>query len=214
MTTARLVAALALAAAACGAAAQQLYQWTDENGRVHVTDTPPPASAKEKRVVKPAGAAAKAASAKPAAAAPHALDLAMKQHPVTLYTSPNCTEPCGLARDMLNQRGVPFREVQVWAKEGNDELKRLSGRNQVPTLKVGAIVYSGFERSAYDGMLDSAGYPSVGVLPARAQAVPGRPEGYIPPEEREKPNAEAATPEPAASGPYAPGASSKRAQKK
>jgi glutaredoxin len=215
VTTARIVVALALAAAACGAAAQQLYRWTDENGRVHVTDTPPPASAKEKRVVKPAGAAAKAAPAKPGAAAPYSLDLAMKQHPVTLYTSPNCTEPCGLARDMLNQRGVPFREVQVWEPEGNDELKRLSGRNQVPTLKVGTNVYSGFARSAYDGMRDSAGYPSAGVLPVGAQAAPGRPEGYIPPEEREKPNAEVAKSEPATpSGPYAPGASPRRAQKK
>jgi glutaredoxin len=213
VTIARIVAALALAAAACGAAAQQLYRWTDENGRVHVTDTPPPASAKEKRVVKPAGAAAKAAPAKPGAAS-YSLDLAKKQHPVTLYTSPNCTEPCGLARDMLNQRGVPFREVQVWEQEGNDELKRLSGRNQVPTLKVGTSVYSGFERSAYDGMLDSAGYPSAGVLPVGTQAAPGRPEGYISPAEREKPNAEVAKPEPAAAfGPYAPGASPRRAQK-
>jgi len=200
---ARIALALVLAAAAGCALAQQLYRWTDENGRVHVTDTPPPASAKDKRTVKPA--AATAAPAKPGAAVPYPLELATKQYPVTLYTSPNCAEPCGLARDLLNRRGVPFKEVQVWEEEGNEELKRLSGNNRVPTLKVGTRVHSGFERSAYDGLLDSAGYPRAGVLPARAQAAPGRPEGYIPPEEREKPRAEPVNPEPAApSGPYAP----------
>jgi glutaredoxin len=211
VTTARVVLALAFAAAACAAAAQQLYRWTDENGRVHVTDTPPPASAKDKRAVRTANPAK---PAKPGAAAPYVLDLAMKQHPVTLYTSPNCAQPCTLARELLNQRGVPFNEVQVWEEEGNAELKRVSGKNQVPTLKVGTNVYSGFERAAFEGMLDSAGYPSSGVLPVRAQTAPGRPEGYIPPEEREKPKAEPAKPEPAAAaGPYAPSAAPKRAAK-
>lgn len=202
----RTVFALALAAAACSAAAQQqLYRWTDESGRVHITDTPPPASAKDKRMLKPASVPG--APSKPAAAAPYALDLAMKQYPVTLYTSPNCAEPCGLARELLNKRGVPFKEVQVWEEEGNEELKRLSGNNLVPTLKVGSRVYSGFERAAYEALLDSVGYPSAGVLPARAQAAPGRPEGYVPPEEREAPKAEPAKPEPAApAGPYSPGA--------
>jgi glutaredoxin len=212
VTTVRIVFALALAAAACGATAQQLYWWTNENGRVHVTDTPPPADAKAKRVVK--AAAMRAASIKPAAAAPYALDRATKQYPVTLYTSPNCAEPCRLARDLLNKRGAPFKEVQVWEEEGNSELKRISGHNQVPTLKVGTSVYSGFERGAYDGMLDSAGYPGAGVLPARAQAAPGRPEGYIPPEEREKPKAEPVKGESqAATGPYATGASPRRTTK-
>lgn len=200
MRPARALFALAFAAAACGAAAQQLYRWTDENGRVHVTDTPPPASAQDKRVVQPG-----AGPAKPAAAMPYALNVAMKQHPVTLYTSPSCAEPCGLARDLLNKRGVPFKEVQVWEKEGNEALKRISGKNQVPTVKVGASVYSGFERGAYDALLDAAGYPRAGVLPARAQAAPGRPEGYVPPEERAKPAAPPANPAPKApSGPYAP----------
>lgn len=210
--TPRLLLGIVFAAVACGAAAQQLYRWTDEDGGVHITDTPPPARAKDKRALKPA--ATTAAPAKPGAAPSFALELAMKQHPVMLYTSPNCAEPCALAREVLNKRGVPFNEVQVWEEQGNEELKRVSGKNQVPTLKVGAKVYSGFENGAYDGMLDSAGYPRVGVLPARAQAAPGRPEGYIPPEEREKPKAEPAQTQPAAaSGPYAPSAAAKRSTK-
>src|SRR4026208_435646 len=38
--------AVLLSAAAFAALAQQLYRWTDEKGRVHITDTPPPASAR------------------------------------------------------------------------------------------------------------------------------------------------------------------------
>ncbi|HWM43175.1 MAG TPA: glutaredoxin family protein [Burkholderiales bacterium] len=198
-----VLAAFLLAAAAGSAAAQQVYRWTDETGRTHVTDTPPPAGAKDVRRLGP-GAAAGAPS-KPAAAVPYVLDQAMKQYPVTLYTSPECVEPCARARELLNKRGVPFKEVQVWDEEGADELKRLSGNNLVPAIKVGASVFTGFERSAYEGLLDSAGYPRAGVLPARAQSAPGRPEGYVPPEEREKPRAEPVKPEakPPA-GPYAP----------
>src|SRR2546422_3543321 len=38
---------LVLALAAGAAAAQQLYRWTDERGRLHVADTPPPPGAKD-----------------------------------------------------------------------------------------------------------------------------------------------------------------------
>ena len=203
MIGARVVFAIVIAAAAFGAAAQQVYWWTDEAGRVHVTDTLPPAGAKDVRRMKPVPGGG--APSKPAAAVPYVLDQAIKQFPVTLYTSPGCAEPCASARELLNKRGVPFNEVQVWEEQGNEELKRLSGQNQVPTMKVGASVYSGFERSAYEGLLDSAGYPGAGVLPGRAQAAPGRPEGYVPPEEREALKAEPVKPEPKApAGPYAP----------
>lgn len=201
MTPMRALFALVFAAVACSAAAQELYRWTDENGRMHASDMPPPAGARDTRVLR--SSANVGAPIEPAALS-HALKLAMKQYPVTLYTSPNCAGPCELARGLLNKRGVPFQEVQVWEQEGNQELKRISGKNQVPTVRVGTSVYSGFEGGAYDGLLDSAGYPRAGVLPARAQAAPGRPEGYIPPEQRQTPRAEPVKPQPeAAPGPYA-----------
>ena len=95
---------------------------------------------------------------------------------------------------------------QVWEEEGNAELQKLSGNTRVPTIQVGSSVFSGFERSSYDSLLDSAGYPRAGVLPSRSQAAPGRPEGYVPPEEREIPKAEPVKPEPKPEpgGPYAP----------
>ena len=203
-------AATGAALVAAVAAAQQLYRWTDENGRVHVTDTPPPPSARDVQKKKAAAGAAKDETM------PFELAQAVKSFPVTLYTSPSCGDPCAAARQALNKRAVPFKEVQVWDEKSNEELKRASGGgNDVPTMLVGRSVQKGFEQGAYDALLDSARYPKAGLLPPRAQAAPPPPEGYIPPAdtpakaEPVKPEAEQKP-----SGPYAPGAPPQRAQKK
>ena len=98
------------------AASAQLYRSTDEKGRVHITDTPPPSAKK-------------------------------------LYTSPNCQEPCAAARAALNKRAVPFKEMQVWEEKSTEELKRVSGGNDVPMLVAGRSVQRGFEQEAYDTLL-------------------------------------------------------------
>jgi len=176
------------------AASAQLYRWTDEQGRTHVTDTPPPPTARnvQKKDVP------RAPDRSPI---PYELAQAMKDFPITLYTAPNCKAPCAAARAALNKRGAPFKEVQVWDEESNAELKRVSGGSDVPTLVVGRSVHRGFEQGAYGSLLDSARYPKAGVLPARAQAAPPPPEGYAPPGER--PAAEPVEPE-RPTGPYAP----------
>lgn len=197
MTRARLAGALiALASLACAAQAQELYRWTDANGRVHVTDTPPPANARAMETVKggrPAGAAAEQM--------PYELAVATKDYPVVLYTSPNCKEGCSRAREALNKRGVPFREVQVTDEQTNAELKRVSGGNDVPTLLVGRSVQQGFEQGAFDALLDAARYPKAGVLPPRNQAAPPPPSAQ---QAQAKPAAPAAEPE-EPRGPYSPG---------
>lgn len=195
-----MVSGLVLASVAGTAAAQQLYRWTDEKGRVHISDTPPPASARNvqrKSTPRSGGIAAQT---------PYELTQATKEFPVTLYTSPNCKEPCASARAALNRRGVPFKEVQVWDEESNAVLKQVSGGNDVPTLVVGRSVHRGFEESAFDALLDSARYPKAGAVPPRAQAAPAPPEGYV--SQGNQPLvAEPVAPEPeapAATGPYAP----------
>jgi len=201
---------LVLIAFAAGAAqAQQLYRWTDEKGRVHVTDTPPPPSAKSVQTRKPAAA--------PSDSGQESFELATatKDFPVVLYTSPNCKEPCVAARSALNKRGVPFREVQVWNEQTAAELKKVSSAGEVPTLMVGRSVHIGFEQGAFDQLLDSARYPKAGQVPARAQAAPPVPEGYVAPADRAEPlKAEPVKPAAQADegprGPYAPGAPPQR----
>jgi len=138
----------------------------------------------------------------------YALRDAQKNFPVTLYTAPSCKEPCAQARAALNKRGVPFKEVQVWDEETNARLKEVSQSNEVPVLSVGRSVQKGFEQGAYDGLLDSAGYPRPGILPEGKLAAPEPPKGYIPPAQRaeaSKPAAEPVASEPPQKlGPYAP----------
>lgn len=194
---------LVVLACAAGVASAQLYRWTDEKGRVHITDTPPPPSARN--VQKKAASAGNVVES----TQPYELTQAVKDFPVTLYTSPNCKEGCDAARAALNRRSVPFKEVQVWDEKSNEELKRISGGTDVPTLVVGRSVQRGFEQAAFDSLLDSARYPRAGLLPPRAQGAPGAPEGYDPRAAAggPRPTAEPAKPEPetpAPAGPYSP----------
>jgi len=158
----RTIFLFVIALTASATLAQQMYRWTDQNGRVHITDTPPPASAKG--VQKSKAASNAAVPAEGSQQTPYDLALAMKEYPVSLYTSPMCKEACQKARDHLNRRGVPFKEIQVWDIDSNEELKRVSGSNQVPTITVGASVQKGYEISAFDELLDSARYPKSGSV--------------------------------------------------
>jgi glutaredoxin len=199
--TLRLFLALLLAS---GIAHAQQYRWVDEQGRIQYSDTAPPPSAKDVRKMKPRATAPAAAPQQP-----YELARLQKDFPVTLFTSPNCIEGCAMARAALNKRGVPFAEVQVWDEETNERLKRVSGAVEVPTLQVGITTHRGFEQGAFDSLLDSAGYPKAGTLPAGKQAAPQPPEGYVPQSERPPaPVAEPVKPvaeEPQKLGPYAPG---------
>jgi glutaredoxin len=186
----RPLIAVLLSTAAFAAGAQQLYRWTDDKGRVHVTDTPPPASARNVKRPKPTPEGI-------ASQPPYALEHAMKSYPVTLYTSPSCKEACQDARTLLNKRAVPFKEVQVFADEpSHEELKKVSGASEVPTLVVGRSVHRGYQAAAYDALLDAARYPRAGLLPPRSQAAPPLPQSRDGQDTEEE--------ELAPRGPYAP----------
>lgn len=160
--------AVCLAACAVSAQAQQ-YRWLDEKGRVQYTDTPPPPGAKDVRKKNlSAGAAA-------APAEPYAVQVARKNYPVTLYSSPDCGDWCDKARALLNQRGIPFTEVSAATAEQVDELRKITGANTVPTMLVGKSVHKGFAADDYHRALDVAGYPAAGLLPPRNQAAPPPP---------------------------------------
>ena len=188
----RIFIAVTLLAAALPAAAQ-MYRWTDESGKTHYTDTPPPRSAKG--VQKKSGGAP-GGSESTGAALPFAVQQAARDYPVTLYTTDGC-EGCTEARKFLNARGVPFREISVASEAQLAELKKAVGSNSVPSLLVGPNVVKGFEAGQYNRALDDAGYPKAGILPARNQAEPA-------PSAPLKPEAAAEEPPAASKGPYSP----------
>jgi glutaredoxin len=160
-----------------GLAHAQQYRWVDKDGRVQYTDAPPPAGARDVRKT-----TSVTAEPEPSASSlPYELARLQKDLPVTFYSAPACKEVCEQVRAALNKRGVPFREVQVWNRETNDELQKVSGGTNVPTILVGRSVQSGFYPDALDALLDSAGYPKAGAMPVRSQKAPSPPEGYVPP---------------------------------
>lgn len=148
--------------------AAQQYRWTDENGRVHYTDTPPPATAKDVQRKRMTGNAVGAQGS-------YTLAEAIKNSPVTLYSHPDCKEICQMARDVLNKRGVPFREVSANDQAKIDELRRVSGSERVPVLVVGNQVETTISAAAYNQALDLAGYPKAGAVPPGSQAEPKPP---------------------------------------
>lgn len=141
---------------ACSEAAGQAFRWVDDQGRVHYTQTPPPPGAKEvqRKNFRPGPAAS--------VDLPYATQLAAKNYPVTLYTQPDCGSPCDQARASLVKRAVPFREVSVLGQKEIDEMKGISGREELPLLVVGSQFQTGFRETAIDSLLDTAGYPPAG----------------------------------------------------
>ena len=191
---------------AAAAAQAQTYRWVDEKGRVQFGDSPP-ASAKGTKPAAgaPSPAAPTAATTASAAPAeqpvPFEVQRLLKDFPVTLYTAPICKQPCEGVRALLNQRGIPFNEVQVWTEDTLNQLKTASRGDNVPALTVGRSAVTGFDTPRINALLDSAGYPAAGSVPARSQAAPPPPEGYQPPPTAEpiKEQESAATAKP---GPY------------
>jgi glutaredoxin len=156
----------------CGQSAfAQQYRGVDDKGRPFYSDTPP-AGAKSVRKTE-----ARAADPPEEPPPSYEMQRALKDFPVTLYTTPTCGEPCELARATLNRRGIRFTEVPVVTPETLEQVKALAGVEAVPVLVVGRTVLDAYEPTRYQSLLDSAGYPKEGTVPARAQVAPTPPAG-------------------------------------
>ena len=151
----RVLIAFSLLAFALGAQAQ-LYRWTDESGKVHYTDTQPPASA---RNVEKKGAARVSGAEAAAAQQSYALQQAVKNFPVTVYTSKDCGDPCKKGLEHLKKRGVPYTEKLVATKEEIDAVTKLAGAPRVPVMVVGVSILKDYEEQGWNETLDTAGYP-------------------------------------------------------
>ena len=151
----RVLAAFCLLVVAFAAQAQ-LYRWTDESGKVHYTDTQPPANAKN---VEKKGAARASPEQAAAAQQSYALQQAVKNFPVTIYTSKDCGNPCKEGLQYLKKRGVPFTEKVVATRDEIDELIKLAGAPRVPVMVVGVSIQKDFEEQSWSEALDTAVYP-------------------------------------------------------
>ena len=162
-TTLRSGAFLGLALLLCaGAASAQVYKWVDAAGKTHFSDTPPPDTAKP-AALKPGSAVGSISSEMP-----YALSNAMRNHPVTLYTTKSCGG-CDSGRAYLRGRGIPFSEKTVSNAADAAKLRAAGGDGNLPFLIVGSAKLTGYQQGSWDSMLTAAQYPAKKILPSTYQ---------------------------------------------
>lgn len=148
-------------AASTSLSAAQVYQWKDEQGRTVYSDQPPPPSTRNVQQRAMTGSVIEGGES-------YASRIAREKHPVTLYAS-DCGMLCDDARKLLGARGVPFTSKDPQANpEAQAELKKLTGKLNVPVLLIGSDRLDGFDAAQWQAALDRAGYPK--SLPVRAPA--------------------------------------------
>lgn len=141
-----------LAAASTPLAASQLYQWKDARGRTVYSDQAPLPGAGNVQQRNFKGSVIEVGES-------YAAKVAREKHPVTLYTSA-CGAPCDQAKQLLAERGVPHTTQDLESsKPARAELEKLTGRLNVPVLRVGDEKIEGFETGRWQAALDRAGYP-------------------------------------------------------
>lgn len=147
------------------------YKVIGADGRVTYTDRPALDSGRVTPVTASTGAPVATASAP----LPLELRQAVARYPVTVYLADADCQPCVAARQLLQQRGVPYSERQVSTAEDGQALERLSGGRDLPTLAIGAQLLRGLAPEVWTSYLDAAGYPRESRLPAGYQYPPATP---------------------------------------
>jgi hypothetical protein len=143
----------------CATAAHaELYKWVGPDGKISYSDIPPPSSAKHVETK-----SVSTESVNPASF-PYELSEAVKNNPVTLYTTANCA-PCDEGRALLSGRGIPFTEKTVNSKDDIAQFKKVSSDDRLPFLLVGRTKEQGFDSSAWNSALTAARYPEARILP-------------------------------------------------
>jgi glutaredoxin len=165
-----LAAVILVGLTAAAPVAAQYYKWVGPGGAVTYSDRPPPAGTDAVSLGTMSTAARRDDSDLPAALRDPA-----SKHPVVLYTSTQCA-PCQQARAHLARRGVPFTERTIASSADADAFRRAGFQEaSVPALAVGGERSVGYEASAWDRLLDAAGYPMRSMLPPSYRPSPPAP---------------------------------------
>lgn len=138
--------------------AQGVYRVVGPDGRVTFSDRPPDGGQQE---VSNSAYGGRGAGNPPL---PLELRSVVSRFPVTLYTAAGCS-PCGAARGLLNQRGVPFTERTISTVEDQAALQKLGGDTTLPLGTIGKQQIKGFSSAEWAQYLDAAGYPAQSQLP-------------------------------------------------
>ncbi len=150
--------------------ASELYRSIDKDGKVHYSDTPLEGSEDFEKLKL-------AKDPVPDINLPYETLRARQNFPVTLYAFPDCGSACQLARDFLNNRGIPFTEKSLIKKEEIDAFRKDSGDSKLPAATVGKSWLKGFQPDQWNSELDFAGYPKkvITYRPPAPAAAPANP---------------------------------------
>lgn len=136
---------------AASAPALTIVECVDADGNSSFRDScPPEMSLKSKREVR----------GEPEPEEPPSAEEIARDHPVTLYVAPNCNA-CDLVRNLLETRGIPFAEKD--ASEDPVVQAELSSVTEgplvVPTVTIGDIKLSDYNKTEIESALASVGFP-------------------------------------------------------
>jgi glutaredoxin len=161
----RLVLVTALLFASLPALA--LYKVVGPDGKVTYTDRAP-VDTTSKVTALGRDAVPAAAPVDADASLPIELRQVMARYPVTLYTAPDCA-PCDAARQLLQQRGVPFAEKRVLNEADAVAFEAAVGGRTIPGATIGTQALRGLSPTDWGAYLDAAGYPRESKLPRNWQ---------------------------------------------
>jgi glutaredoxin len=148
VTISRLLLLLVLSTPVLAAA--EIYKWTDEQGKIHYSDSPPPETKAQQVNVKINSISGPAVVSTIRGTSP-----AQAKDKVRIYTAVWCGY-CKKAKAHLASKGVPYDELDVETSEqGRGEFIKLGGRG-VPVILVGNQRMNGFDAAALDAMLGQA----------------------------------------------------------
>lgn len=147
--------------------AQALFKVVNPDGTVTYTDRPPQpvANTRVTNLARPGSPTL----TEPDLSLPAELRQPAQRHPVTLYTTSECS-PCETGRQLLVARGIPYSERRVGNEEDAQAFERLFGTRTLPLLTIGAQPLKGLSDVEWTAYLDAAGYPKQARLPRGWQA--------------------------------------------
>jgi len=133
-------------------AGSEIFKWTDAQGHIHYSDSPPPEAKAQQIKLK-----VNSIQGPAVVSTTNNTPTAKAKDKVRIYTAVWCGY-CKQAKAHLAARGVPYDEVDVEASErGHSEYAQLGGRG-VPVILVGSQRMDGFDAAGLDGMLAKAGW--------------------------------------------------------
>lgn len=162
MNTQRSIWMLGLAVGTLSTACLAQYKVVASDGSVTYTDRPPVSTSSRVTPLRAGSTPVVELSSNPAL--PLELRQVSARYPVTLYTATDCI-PCDAARQLLQQRGVPYGERRIMFEEDAVALERLVSWRTVPSVTIGAQALRGFAAAEWTAYIDAAGYPRESRLP-------------------------------------------------